>query len=568
MTATPETKPARRLSAILAADVVGYTRMMGADEAATLAALRSLRAEVFGPVLADSHGKLVKSMGDGWIIEFASAVSAVNAAMQIQDRLKGHPTITLRMGIHIGDVTHSDDEIYGEGINIAARLEALAPEGGLLISDAVFSSLDGTLAPSFSSAGQQTLKNIARPVTTWLRETAPPDRKTTQAGTLTPSSLPTLHIQPVANSDTRAELQDLADALTADLDTYFSSINWLQAKVSGTGALNGYYLRSTLRARGERLRLENRLQSPKGDTIWTQKSDSTLDDAFDWQDTVVAKIADHCIGMILEAETTRIMAIPDDQLTAEQCVLMGIMAWREFSIDSFVRSAAFHDRAIKAQPDLADAYAEGLIVLMAGRTMTSNPLLVNYLAKAPEWVEAARPLAAGHAILTLAIAIATYTQDQKVIPLRDAVAQTLRLAPFDARTLSFCGWANLWCGETKDALSCFLKSLEFGRLGPFYVASFGGAATASLQIGRDQDALDFAEKGLALSDSYPTLFSTKSAALAHLGRLDEARKTMKRYLTLEPNRTIRNWQATNNYGGSEGGKRYFEGLRLAGLPEE
>lgn len=150
--------------------------MMGEDEAATLSALRALPAEVFGPVFADNNRDVVKSMGDGWLIEFASAVEAVNAAMQVQDRLTGHATITLRMGVHIGDVTRSDGDLYGDGINIAARLEALAPDGGLLISDAVFSSLDGTLAPSFEAAGQQSLKNIARPVTTWVREMAPTDR--------------------------------------------------------------------------------------------------------------------------------------------------------------------------------------------------------------------------------------------------------------------------------------------------------------------------------------------------------------------------------------------------------
>lgn len=132
--------------------------------------------------------------------------------------------------------------------------------------------------------------------------------------------------------------------------------------------------------------------------------------------------------MILEAETTRIMAIPDDHLTAGQCLLMGIMAWRDSSLESFVRSAELHECAITAKPNMADAYAEGLMVLMAGRTMTSNPRMQPYLDKIPDWVEAGRPLAGGHAMLTLGIAIATYVQDQRVIPLKDAVAQTLRIA--------------------------------------------------------------------------------------------------------------------------------------------
>jgi adenylate cyclase len=556
----------RKLAAILAADVVGYARMMGADEAATVRALHTLRAEVFGPVFADHKGEVVKSMGDGWLIEFSSSVSAVNAAMQVQDRLKGHPTIRLRMGIHIGDLTRNEHDLYGDGINIAARLEALAPVGGILISDAVYSGLDGTLSPSFESAGLQSLKNIARPVMAWVRQGPAPSEHVDRID-LRSSSLPSLSIQPVANSDPRSELRDLSDALTADLGTYFSSINWLNTVISSAETANGYRLRPTLRARADRLRLEVRLYAPDGDVIWTHKSDSTLDDAFDWQDNVVNAIADHSIGMILEAEMMRITAIPDDQMTAEQCVLMGIMEWRDFSLDSYVRSVAFHDRAIKAKPDMADAYAEAIIVTNAARTMSANTDLLPYLDKMADWVEAGRALAPGHALLTLAVALATYTQDRKVVPLRSAVAQTLRLAPFDARVLGYCGWANVWSGQTDEAYGCFVKALEFGRLGPFYVASLGGAGLASVQLGRDAEALDFVNRGLAKSENYSTLFVIKSAALANLGRLDEARAAMAHYRTMEPDRTLKQWEAGNNYGGSEGGKRYFAALRIAGLPE-
>ncbi|WP_370400846.1 adenylate/guanylate cyclase domain-containing protein [Sulfitobacter sp. JB4-11] len=559
----------RKLTAILAADVVGYSRMMGADEAATIAVLQDLRAEVFGPILTTHHGSIIKSMGDGWLVAFSSAVAAVNAAMQIQDRLRGHDRISLRIGVHIGDIARDDYDVYGDGINIAARLEALAPAGGILISDPVHASLDGTLSPSFEAAGTQRLKNIARPVVTWVRAPHGGTARPAQTPAAQPhSALPSLTIQPTANSDPRAEVLDIADALTADLNSYFGSINWLETQISSADNASGYTLRPTLRARGDRLRLETRLHDPDGATIWTHKSDSTLDDAFDWQDAVVSAIADHCIGMILQAETTRIAAIPDDKLTAEQCMLMGIMTWRDFSLDSFVRSAAFHDRAIRAKPDMADAYAEGLMVLMAARTMTSNPNMAPYLAKMSAWVEAGRPIAAGNASLIVSIAIATYMQDLRAIPLKDAVAQALRMAPFDARILCHCGWANLWCGQTQDAFECFRKSMEFGRLGPFFIASVGGAASASHQLGRDKEALSYVEQGLALSDVFPTFFSVKASALAHLDRLEEAKTVLRHYRMLEPDRTIKLWKATNNYGGSEAGKRYFDGLRMAGLPEE
>ncbi|MFC6584807.1 adenylate/guanylate cyclase domain-containing protein [Sulfitobacter aestuariivivens] len=381
----------RKLAAILAADVVGYSRMIAANETATLDALDTLRAEVFGPVFTDHHGTIVKSMGDGWLVAFESAVAAVNAAMQVQDRLTDHPTITLRIGIHIGDVVHNEHDLYGDGINIAARLESIAPKGGITISDAVYSSLDGTLSPSFEAAGAQKLKNIDRPIITWVRTPSGGAIQQRTPAQDVVSALPRLRIEPTANSDPRAELRDTADALSADFDTYFSSINWLQANIKSTPIPDAYALRPVLRARGERIRLETRLYSPAGDTLWTHKSDTTLDEAFDWQDSVIAEIADHCIGLILEAETTRIMALPDEDLTAEQCLLMGIITWRDFGRDSYIRSVQFHERAMIAKPDMADAYAEALIVLQAGRTVTSSDILQEYFDKIPAWIEAARP---------------------------------------------------------------------------------------------------------------------------------------------------------------------------------
>src|SRR6056297_1893572 len=133
----------RRLAAILAADIVGYSRMMSADEAGTLEMLRQFRAEQFIPTITSQGGRIVKSMGDGWLVEFSSAINAITAAMRLQDGLSGHSPMRLRYGVHIGDITHEEDDIFGDGVNIAARLEALARPGHLLISDPAYSSLDG-----------------------------------------------------------------------------------------------------------------------------------------------------------------------------------------------------------------------------------------------------------------------------------------------------------------------------------------------------------------------------------------------------------------------------------------
>lgn len=183
----------RRLAAILAADVVGYSRLMGADEAGTLAALRDLTAAVIGPACSGNRGKVVKSLGDGWLMRFPSAVDAVNCAMQMQDRLAGHDRFSLRIGILAGDVVHEEDDKFGDAVNIAARLEAECEPGEVIVSDAAFISLDGTLTPSFDDTGERALKNIARPVRVWTRpRPQPPSQNSTES-----DSLPRLTIAPV-----------------------------------------------------------------------------------------------------------------------------------------------------------------------------------------------------------------------------------------------------------------------------------------------------------------------------------------------------------------------------------
>ena len=187
----------RHLAAIVAADIVGYSAMMSADQDGTLAALRWVRSELFGPTVTGHRGKIVKSMGDGWLVEFASSIDAVVCAMQIQDRLAGNELIRLRIGIHIGDIVHEDEDVFGDGVNVAARLEAMAKPRTVVISDAVFGSLDGTLQLSFDELGERKLKNIARPIKVWSRGGA------TAAAKLEPQSqpqtgFPQLAIHPVS----------------------------------------------------------------------------------------------------------------------------------------------------------------------------------------------------------------------------------------------------------------------------------------------------------------------------------------------------------------------------------
>ena len=295
----------RRLAAILAADVVGYSRLMGADEAGTLAALRKLRAELFGPVVAGQRGKVIKSMGDGWLVEFVSSVAAVSCALQVQDRLAGHETIKLRIGVHIGDVVHEAEDIFGNAVNVAARLQEVADPGGVAISEAVYSSLDGTLSPSFEDSGLQELKNIERPVQIWMRarqKDRQPDARGQDPGRGQGIGFPRLAIEPVSTSDDRPEVRELADALTSDLATYLGSSEWLMAATAELTDNQNFALRATLRSRQERLRLEARLIDSSGNEIWAEKYDGELADSFDWQDRVGEAVASTVLGLIRDVE--------------------------------------------------------------------------------------------------------------------------------------------------------------------------------------------------------------------------------------------------------------------------
>jgi len=214
----------RRLAAILAADVVDYSRLMGEDELRTLDALQTLRREIFGPAVAGHRGRVLKSMGDGWLVEFKSVADAVMCAVQIQDRVANHEIIRLRMGLHIGDISEDQEDVYGDGVNVASRLETFAEPGALALSDAVFGTIDGTLRPAFDDVGIHELKNINRPIQIWMRQPQP-TRNTAQGpntssdGEITESERPVLALYPIETSDERPDVRELANALTNDVET-------------------------------------------------------------------------------------------------------------------------------------------------------------------------------------------------------------------------------------------------------------------------------------------------------------------------------------------------------------
>jgi len=550
----------------MAADIVGYSALIGTDQDRTLAALRSFRTEIFGPTVAGHHGKVVKSMGDGWLVEFGSAAEAVNCAILIQDRLAGHPLIVLRVGVHIGDVVHEDEDIFGDGVNVAARLEAWANPRGIAISDAVYSSLDGTLTPSFDDVGEQKLKNIARPLRIWTKTTTSV-AATVQADLELSLGYPHLTIIPVVASDKRTGVQDLADGLTGDLDELLSAARWLVVAVREQPRSNDYVLKIALRARDDRLRLEGRLFDPIGKQIWAIKLDGDLADSFDWQDTTSEAVSRDVITRVLDAESDRLALIPLAKRTTEECLVQGFMDIRLGDARSFEDSLSSFMLALEKDPECAEAYGEAIWTTYAGMTIGLANVRPFYENHFQGWINRSRHLAAQNSILDIGVALADFQSSSDVTPVRNAISGALRRSASDANVLAKSAWSSLWCGETATALDCFRKFERFGKFHPSSVPSKGGSATAALQLGDDAQAISMATEGLKFSSTYPTFYAVLASAYALSDQPESAKEALIKYRELVPERTISSWKAMNDYGGSAGGKPYFEGLRMAGLPE-
>lgn len=296
----------RRLIAILAADVVGYSRMMGEDGVGTIAALTDLRNSIFEPTVIARGGHVVKRMGDGWLVEFPNASDAVAAALDIQNAIaeKGH--LKLRIGVHIGDVTFQEEDIFGDGINIAARLEAIAEGGMVLISDTVYNGLDGVSSQNFSGGEVQQLKNISRPVPVWrwpVRDGSDAGKETEATDTSVYPDKPSIVVLPFINMSSEPEQAFFSDGIVEDLITALSRFPWLFVISRNTSFSYKdesiqirriaeelgvrYVVEGSVRMSSTRLRVTVQLIDATNDRhVWAENYDRPTGDLFDLQDEI------------------------------------------------------------------------------------------------------------------------------------------------------------------------------------------------------------------------------------------------------------------------------------------
>jgi adenylate cyclase len=560
----------RRLAAILAADVVDYSRLMGADETGTLAALHSFREELLRPAVAGHRGKIIKSMGDGWLIEFPTVVEAVNCALQIQDRLIENETLSLRMGIQIGDVVSDGDDIFGDSINVAARLESFTEPGSIAISDAVFGSLDGILRPSFDDAGAQSFKNIERQIRVWKSRPGirrlQSDAVAGEAITGTVASRPRLAIRTISTSDDRPEVRELADSLTNDLESHLQGITWLSVATKNSPGGESYVLQATLRAREQQIRLDVHLLDSEDVRLWSEKFDGDLGAAFDWQDAVGEEVVTQVLGIVVEQQKDRLANLGLEQMTAEECELFGSLHRELVDEAAVVVTLRYAAAAIEKRSDFADAYALAIFTFLAARAMGFASATEPHKDAYRNWLAAGETYAAAHPTLDLGIGLARYSRERDETDLLAVVQRTLRRSRTDIATLLFSGWTYVWLGRPQEAIDCLERVLRLARFSPWSLPSIGGLAIAHIEAGRYEAAVNLVRRGLEVNRSFPALYRASAAANAQLGRLEEAKQAISELFRVYPGDTISSSSQRGFYVENEQTKRYFDGLRLAGLP--
>ena len=342
----------RRLGAILVADVVGYSRLMGADEASALSALSALRGQTVDPCVAAHAGKVVKRMGDGWLIEFASALDAVSCAIAIQNDIVTHHEISLRIGVHLGDIIHDDEnDIHGDGVNIATRLEGIAAPGGIAISDQVYNVLDGTQTPLFADGGERALKNIARKVRVWnwTGGAAGAVASIDSEG----DDTPVIVLEPFTLGGDAEAAADLSLDVQSGLQDALAHRTGIRvATGTSEGVPASYRLHGRCRVSGNRCRLHLSItRAATSETCWSTKIDGDIGDGFAFVDDVVWKVSAAIRIQINAFAGAALADVPDADLTVQQLMSKAAYLLHQFETATMESARQTLEQAYARQPE-------------------------------------------------------------------------------------------------------------------------------------------------------------------------------------------------------------------------
>jgi TolB-like protein/class 3 adenylate cyclase len=583
-----EAKLKHRLAAIMATDVVGYSKLMQSDETAALAALTEVRNATQQQI--ELHqGRIANTAGDSVLAEFGSAVEAVGCAMALQQQLTSREgkDLHLRIGVHLGDVVDKAGDLFGTAVNIAARLESIAQPGGIVVSAAVRDAIAGKLAASFSDLGLQALKNIDEPLRAYglsLRTGSLSSRVSRTEEALALPSKPSIAVLPFDNLSGDREQEYFADGIVEEIITALSRFRGLfviarnssfaykgravDVKQIGRELGVRYVLEGSVRKAGSRVRITGQLiDTSSGTHLWADRFDGPLEDIFDLQDQVTSNVVGAIAPKLFQAEIDRANRKPTENLDAYDFYLRGLAGVHQYTKEGNNAALSNLYRAIELDPNFAAAFglaARCYVQRNSGGWVTDHEQAV---AEAERLARRAAALGKDDALAlaTAGFALADLVED---VEGGDAlINQALVLNPNLACAWFFSGWAKIDLGQPEDAIEQLNRAMRLSPNDPQRLSTYCGLGMAHFIADRYREALKFAE--LACREQPENLYSRciAAASAALTGQMETAQKAMVVLRQLSPNLRLSNLRNLQHFHRAEAYAKWEKGMRLAGLPE-
>ncbi|WP_028748857.1 adenylate/guanylate cyclase domain-containing protein [Rhizobium mesoamericanum] len=584
----------RKLAAILAADVVGYSRLAGADEERILARLRALRSDLIDPTIAIHHGRVVKRTGDGALVEFRSVVDAVRCAVEVQngmvERNDGVPQdrrIEFRIGIHLGDVVEeSDGDLMGDGVNIASRLEGVAAAGAICLSEDAYRQVKARLDLSVSDLGNTQLKNIAEPIRIYSLQVGSAGTKAAAASVIatnqpTTATSPKLSIAvlPFANMSGDAEQDYFADGISEDIITALSKLRQLfviarhssftfkgknvHVQEVGTNLGVRYVLEGSIRKSGNRVRITAQLiDATTGGHLWAERFDRDLTDIFAVQDDVTQQIVDALAVNLTEGDRKRLVPGQTGHPEAYDCFLRGRELWHRLTKQTNSDARDLLQHAVELDPNFASAHA-----FLA---LTHELDYLNRWSASPQ-----RSIQQAEEAATLAVArddsdpvahwalsvVRLYSRqhDRAISEAERAISLNTNFAEGQVSL----GEALLYSGRSEEALACFDRARILNPYFPDVVLHF--QAWAWFQLRRYEEAVKLLVQRVTRNPVTDVSRALLAACYGHLGRFEEARATWQEVLRVNPDYSLEYRRKVLPFKNPADFELVMEGLRKAGV---
>jgi adenylate cyclase len=586
----------RRLAAVLAADIAGYSRLMGRDEERTLAQLKVFRKTLVDPGIASHHGRIVKTTGDGMLVEFSSAVDAARCAVEVQRAMAVRNVdvppelrIEFRIGIHVGDIIFDDDDIFGDGVNIAARLEGIAKPGGVCISDDTHRQIRGKVDAAFDDIGEQSLKNIAEPMRAWHVRPATGAAPSTESAPEVPRprelalpDKPSIVVLPFDNMSAEPGQEFLADgiveAITAALScikSFFviarSSAFTYKGRATDARAIGkelgvAYLLEGSVQKAGNRLRIIVQLIETEGGAhVWSSRYDGTVDEFFDLQDRITQQIAGALQPSIRLAEIERSRRRRPQDLGSYDYTMRAMPHVWVLEKEESAKALEFLEKALAIDPEYPLALA------LAGWCHAQRSVynwaedIAGSQAKARSLAEQAASIS-GDDPLILAILGAVHTFVRNYGTARVLLERALVLDPNCAWAWSRLGWIENYADQPDKAIEDFERAIRLSPIDPMNFNNYTGIASAhEVQLDYEK-AATFYRRALQERPHATWLYRHLASALSGAGHLDEAKTALAELMREYPDLTVSKFKQAMVFSAPVV-ERMAQNLRSLGLAE-